>query len=264
MHARLRARHRQTNAVLLCYKTWRTTLVALRSSIARRPTPRAWPSAVSRAVRDGDAPRRRPAAADPRGRRGSSMLSPTTVSAGLAAARPVRHHPHRRPSGHDRGRADRRGAGATAGRWHASAGSTSTCPPASPTATCCPTWARARPADRRPARRAATSTTRCSPSCARCCAATGRMPPRSSPSSTAPWTRSTSSRARCCASATAWSSSTPASRRCWTCWRPAASDVVGVPLDDEGLTPARWRQPSPPRPPRSSCSHGPRTPPASP
>ena len=50
------------------------------------------------------APGRHPAAADPLGRRGSRPL-PHHGQRRLGAPRPVRHHPHRRPSGHDRGRA---------------------------------------------------------------------------------------------------------------------------------------------------------------
>ena len=96
-------------------------------------------------------------------------------------------------------------------------------------ARCCPTSSRALAALTDAGdRRAATSTTRSLPELARpCCAPTGRMPPTSSPSSTAPWTRWTWSPGRCCGSATASSSSTPASRRCSTCSRPAASTSSG-------------------------------------
>ncbi len=81
---------------------------AVISSIEERldaPTAKGLAQAVSRAIRDAALAAGRPAAPDPPGGRGADDVADDRER-GLAAARPVGHHPVRRPPGHDR-RADR-------------------------------------------------------------------------------------------------------------------------------------------------------------
>ena len=70
-------------------------------------------------------------------------------------------------------------------------------------------------------------------------------------------------RGRCSASATGSWSSTPASRRCWTCWSRSARRSSGSPWTTRACCRTRWRRRWRPHPRRrSSCSPGRRTPPA--
>ena len=150
------------------------TSVAAPSGRADRA--RAWPRAVSRAVREG---RWLPATRLPPIRTVAAELglSPTTVSAAWSLLAARRDDPHRRPARHDRRRpAARRHAALPARARPQHARSGSTCPPASPTRRCCPTC-RARVASLRGA--AATPGSylddagRC-PNWPTCCAPTGR------------------------------------------------------------------------------------------
>ena len=208
----------------VCYVTKHVTTCWATASPPDRPQRQGWPRAVSRAVRDGALPPAtrlppiRPVAARP-------GLSPTTVSAAWAAARPRRHDPHRRPARHDR-RRDRghrpRPLPPRPGRGRPA--SPSTCPPACPTAALLPDLQRCAAtqlptagtpgsyldepvlpelcgaaARRLAVRRRATHRRR-------------RRDGRARPGR----------RGRCCASATGSWSSTRASRRCSTCWSRSA------------------------------------------
>ena len=153
--------------------------------------------------------------------------------------------PHRRPAGHDRApTAAARRRAATGGRWRHGRLRARPVHRGARRRRCCPTSRRrcAALTDGR-RRRAATSTTRSLPELrGRCCADVAVSRRRSSPSSTARWTRSTCVAAHCCASATGSWSSSPCFPPLLDLLEAAGVEVVGVPLDAEGLRPRRARR----------------------
>ena len=123
-----------------CYVT-KHARAPVRDRAAPRPAHRPGPGPRRRLVPSATARcRRAPAAPDPDRRRRAGAL-PHDGQRRLAAARPLRHHPHRRPARArpSPDRTDRR-LGATSGPSSARPTSPSTCRPASPTPRCCPAW----------------------------------------------------------------------------------------------------------------------------
>ena len=224
-------------------------LRALRARLDRARAPRAWPAPVSRAVRDGTLPpgtrlppiRSVAAALDALPHHGQRRLGAARPRPARSAPTAVAARPSPRPPRHATGRYRRALERQADFDLDLSTGV--------PDGDLLPSLrARARPADdgrhaRRLPRRAGAA--RADAPAARRLAVRRRGAHRR---------RRRDGRARprralaACASATAWWSSTPASRRCWTCWSRIGAEVVGVPMDDEGLLPERAGGGAAPRP----------------